>query len=267
VTSKRILNVLRKEWAVMRSSPSNLLYVVLIPLLLTGQALLLIWLVSRFVGGQAVTAAMIRAAPQDAAGSLPSLSSADQFRVLLASQFNFFLLVIPAMIANVFATLSIVEEKVTRTLEPLLATPVRTWELLVGKALSGAIPALLTTWACAGIFVAAVAGLGWGHLLGFVIGPSWYLSLLLLTPAVVAMSFVLGVIGSSRANDPKSAQNIAVIIVLPIFALIGVQVTGLVWFTPILTLILALGIWAADLLLVYTAVALFKRESIVIRWR
>ena len=267
MTAKRILNVLRKEWAVMRSSPSNLLYVLLIPLLLTGQALLLIWLVSRFVGGQGVTAAMIRAAPQDAAGSLPSLSSADQFRVLLASQFNFFLLVIPAMIANVFATLSIVEEKVTRTLEPLLATPVRTWELLAGKALSGAIPAFVATWVCAGLFVGAAVGLGWGHLLRFILSATWYLALFLLTPAVAVMSFVLGVIGSSRASDPKGAQGIAIVIVLPIFVLIGVQVTGLVWFTPILTLILALGISAIDLLLVNIAVKLFKRESIVIRWR
>lgn len=267
MTGRRILNVLRKEWVVMRSSFSNLLYVVLIPLLLTGQALLLIWLVSHFVGGQAVTGAMIQSAPETAADSLPSLSSVDQFRVLLLSQFNFFLLIVPAMIANVFATLSIVEEKVTRTLEPLLATPVRTWELLVGKALSGAIPALLATWACAAIFLGCAVGLGWSHLLGFVLTLTWYLSLFLLTPAVAVMSFVLGVIGSSRASDAKSAQNIAVIIVLPIFVLIGVQVTGLVWFTPILTLILALGIGAIDLLLVTIAVKLFQRESIVIRWR
>ena len=166
MTRKRILNVLRKEWAVMSSSLSNLLYVVLIPLLLTGQALLLIWLVSHFVSGEGVTEAMLQAAPRYAADSLPSLPLADQFRVLLLSQFNFFLLIVPAMIANVFATLSIVEEKVTRTLEPLLATPVRTWELLVGKALSGAIPALLATWACAGIFVGCAVGLGWSDLLG-----------------------------------------------------------------------------------------------------
>lgn len=262
---RRIVNVLRKEWAVMASSFSNLLYVALIPLLLTGQALLLVWLVSRFVGGQVMTTSMLEAAP--AAGMLSSLSSADQFRVLLLSQFNFFLLIVPAMIANVFATLSIVEEKLTRTLEPLLATPVRTWELLVGKALSGAIPAFVVTWACAGIFLLSAVGLGWKHLLRFVLTSTWYLSLFLLTPAVAVMSFVLGVIGSSRASDPKSAQNIAIVIVLPIFALIGVQVTGLVWFTPTLTLILSLGIAGIDAILVWLAVRLFKRESIVVRWR
>lgn len=50
------------------------------------------------------------------------------------------------MIAKNIATFSIVEEKQTKTLEPLLATPVQTWELLIGKALSGAIPAVIMSW-------------------------------------------------------------------------------------------------------------------------
>ena len=166
-----------------------------------------------------------------------------------------------------FATLSIVEEKVTRTLEPLLATPVRTWELLVGKTLSGAIPALLAAWASAGLFVLLVSLLGWGSLLHHVLTASWYLSLFLLTPAVSIMSFVLGVIGSSRASDAKSAQSLAVIVVFPIFALIAIQVTGLVWFTPLLTGLVALGLGVVDVLLLVVAGRLFARESIVTRWR
>ena len=57
------------------------------------------------------------------------------FRVLLLSQFKFFLLLIPTMIAVSFATFSIIEEKQSRSLEPLLATPVKTREVLLGKAL------------------------------------------------------------------------------------------------------------------------------------
>ncbi|MDO8690324.1 MAG: ABC transporter ATP-binding protein [Dehalococcoidia bacterium] len=58
---------------------------------------------------------------------------------------------LPTMIAINFATFSIVDEKLSGSLEPLLATPVRTWELLLGKALAGVIPALIITWVCAGI--------------------------------------------------------------------------------------------------------------------
>ena len=77
---------------------------------------------------------------------------------------------------------------------------------------------------------------------------------------------VLGVIGSSRARDAKSAQNVAVVIILPVLALIAVQVTGLVWFTPILTLALALGIGIVDIIVLRVAVRLFQRESIVVKW-
>ncbi len=155
----------------------------------------------------------------------------------------------------------------TRTLEPLLATPVRTWELLLGKILSGAIPALAVTWASTGIFILLTISLGWGPLLQWVVDPSWYLSIFLLTPAISILSFVLGVIGSSRASDAKGAQNLAVLVVLPLFALIAVQVSGLVRFTPFLTLVLSVGITALDALLLRLAVRLFARESILIRWR
>lgn len=258
MTAKRIVNVVRKEWLLMVSSPSSLVFGLLIPVLLVGQAIFLAWILPRFLamGNLGI--------PFHGEQGLPE---ADGFRVLILSQFRFFVLLIPAMVANVFATLSIVEEKMTRTLEPLLATPVRTWELLVGKILAGAIPAFVVAWGSAGLFVWIARALGWGGLLRFVITNTWYLSLFLLTPAVSLLSFVLGVIGSSRARDAKGAQNLAVVIVLPIFALIAVQLTGWVWFTPLLTVLLTVGIGAVDVGLVWVAVRLFHRESIVTRWR
>jgi ABC-2 type transport system permease protein len=257
VTTRRIANVLRKEWLLMARSPSNLLFVAVIPLLLVGQALFLSWILPRFL------AVGVPASSTLAEG----LSDVERFRVLLLDQFRFFVLLIPAMVANVFATLSIVEEKVTRTLEPLLATPVRTWELLVGKILAGAVPALTVAWVSTGIFVLLAIALGWGSLLRWVIGPAWYLSVFLLNPAISILSFVLGVIGSSRAGDAKGAQNLAVVVVLPLFALIALQVTGMVRFTPLLTLTLSIGIAVLDAVMLRLAVRLFALESILIRWR
>ena len=131
----------------------------------------------------------------------------------------------------------------------------------------GAIPALVITWLSAGIFLVLVFGIGWGNLSGFVITAGWFLSLFLLTPVVAVLSFILGVIGSSKAKDARSAQNIAVVIILPVLALVGVQVTGILWFTPLLTLVLALGIGIANVIALRVAVRLFQRESIIIQWR
>jgi ABC-2 type transport system permease protein len=104
--------------------------------------------------------------------AVAGLPAGEQLQVFLLSQFNFYLLLIPTMIAVSFATFSIVDEKLSGSLEALLATPVRTWELLLGKVLSGAVPALLVTWVCAIIFILGVVGLGWGQLVGLVLTPS-----------------------------------------------------------------------------------------------
>ena len=249
---RRVWNVVRMEWAGIAATPSSLLFLVVIPILLVGQAIFLSWIVPRFVNPAILG---------------QGAGDTDALRLLILRQFPFFVLLIPAMIANVFATLSIVEEKVTRTLEPLLATPVCTWELLVGKIVAGAVPALIVAWASAAIFTAVGCALGWGPLLRTLFTPSFFLSLFLLMPAVSLMSFVIGVIGSSRASDAKAAQNLAVVVIFPIFALIAVQVIGLVEFTAIRTLLLSLALFAADGLLLRAAVRLFARESILTRWK
>lgn len=268
--SRRIGNVLRKEWRVIFSDLNSVLLVTLLPVLIIGQALFFIWLVDRF-GGEAIIANPIfQTALEKLRLAIPSVAgfaAGDQLRVLLLSQLNFYLLLIPTMIAVSFATFSIVDEKLSGSLEALLATPVRTWELLLGKALSGALPALVITWLCGGIFIGGVIGLGWERLVSLLINPAWFISLFLLTPAVAILSFLLGIIGSSRARDAKSAQNMILFVVLPVLLLVGIQVTGLVWFTPLLTLAVALGLSFVDVLVLRVAVGLFQRESIVVKWR
>lgn len=267
---KRIRNILLKEWEVMFTDLNSTLLVTLLPLLIVAQGTLYIWLGVRFAGETALASPFLESALAKLQQALPAvagLSRPEQFHVLLLNQFNFFLLLVPTMIAISFATFSIVDEKLTGSLEALLATPVRTWELLLGKSLAGAIPALIVTWVCAGVFLIGVSGLGWGNLIGFIVTPSWFLSLLLLTPAIALLSFILGVIGSSRAKDSKSAQNMVVVIILPVLALIVLQVTGIILFTPLLTLALALVLGAVDILALRAAVRLFQRETIVVSWR
>ena len=69
------------------------------------------------------------------------------------------------------------------------------------------------------------------------------------------------------AKDAKNAQNLIVFIVLPVLIVIGVQVTGLVWFDLAQTLGLALGVFFLDYLVLRVAVKLFQREEIVLKWQ
>jgi ABC-2 type transport system permease protein len=270
MSRKRVLNILFKEWQVLFTDIGSTLIVTILPFMIIGQLLLYVWLAVNFAGDKAMEAAVFQNAMEKLTSALPQvagLSSLEQFRVLLLNQFTFFLLLIPAMISINTVTFSIIDEKLSGSLEALLATPVRTWELLLGKALAGAIPALLVTWICAGAFLIAVTAMGWGKMVGVVVNPVWFLSLFLLTPAVTVLSFLLGVIGSARAKDSKSAQNSVMFIILPLFALIAVQVTGVVWFDTVTTLLLGLALFAIDYVVLKAAVRLFQRESIVVKWR
>ena len=112
-----------------------------------------------------------------------------------------------------------------------------------------------------------VWAVGWAEVIGFVVTARWFLTLFLLTPAVAILSFMLGIAGSSRAKDARGAQNIALVIILPVLGLIGIQITGIVWFTPWLILVLALAIAIAAFVSLRAAVRLFRRESIVVQWR
>lgn len=269
MSNKRIINILKKEWRVQSRDINSILFVTLLPLLIIGQALLIIWLVERFGGDALLANNMLQGAIENLRDALPAVSGLEiegQLQVFLLSQMNVYLLMIPTMIAISFATFSIVDEKLSGSLEALLATPVRTWELLLSKALAGAVPALLVTWVCALVLILGVVGIGWGKTVNMIVTPSLFLSLFFLTPGVALLSFLLGVIGSSRAKDARSAQNIVLAIIFPVLAIIGLQVSGLVWLTPLVTLALALGVAVLDIFILRIAVRLFQRESIVVKW-
>ena len=242
---RRITNILFKEWQVLLTDVSSMILVTVLPFVIVGQGVLYIWLASNFGGEKMLAAPLFQTAISKIINAVPAVANlpgSQQIQVLLLTQFNFFLLLIPTLIAVSVATFSIVDEKQTGSLEALLATPVRTWELLLGKALAGAIPAIIMTWLSAGVFLLVVRALGWGNVIGDVVTGAWLLNVFLVTPAVAILSFILGVTGSSKAKDAKSAQNGILIIVLPVIALIALQVTGVVWFTPLFTLILGVVI-------------------------
>lgn len=270
MTRRRIFNILRKEWRVLAGDATTFLLIAFLPFMILGEAMVAILLIAN-IGGEAMIAnPFFQGALQKLIASIPEaavLPAIDRVKLLLLTQLNFFILLIPTMIAIYSAAYSIVEEKLSRSLEPLLATPVRTWELMLGKALAGAIPALVMTWVCASISLLVVAILGLVHLIPFVVTATWFLNLFLLAPAIAVLSFLLGVIGSSRAKDFRNAQNLVLFIIFPVFGLIALQVTGVVWFTPLLTLVLGLAIGLIDFLVLRIAVRLFQRESIVVRWR
>ena len=77
-----------------------------------------------------------------AAGAHPELSADARVQYFLFQQFLMVFLLMPITGAMALAAHAIVGEKQARTLEPLLATPITTVELLVAKVLGALVPTL-----------------------------------------------------------------------------------------------------------------------------
>ncbi|MGE3913392.1 MAG: ABC transporter permease subunit, partial [Chloroflexota bacterium] len=140
------------------------------------------------------------------AASDPAAVSA--FQEILVDQILVLFMLAPLFIPLTIASYSIIGEKQLRTLEPLLSTPVRTWELLAAKSVAAMVPGVLVSWASyAGFLTLGSYFIGSGVVLP-ALAPVWLVSFGLLAPLFALLAVGMAVIASSRTNDPRAAQQL-----------------------------------------------------------
>jgi ABC-2 type transport system permease protein len=199
--------------------------------------------------------------------SNPSLPSVEAFQLLVVDQILVLYMLAPLFIPLTIASYSIIGEKQLRTLEPLLATPIRTWELLAAKSVAAIIPGMLVGWVSYAAFLVLAGWIATPAVLRHALGPVWLVSFGVLSPLFALLAVAMAVIASSRTNDPRAAQQLGAVIILPISALLSAQVFGFVRLDVSHALMLARAALLADVALLWLAVRLFDRETILTRWR
>lgn len=155
--------------------------------------------------------------------NIPAKLAAQGF---IVTNFMAYFLLIPAMVPMAIATQSVIGEKVARSLEPQLATPMEVSELLTGKTLAAALPALVATWAVFVAYGLVNGAIADPRLSRFVFSDVWITAMLTLVPLICLFSVLLGIVVSSRVNDPRTAQQIGGFVVIPIIALAVAQFFG-----------------------------------------
>lgn len=177
------------------------------------------------------------------------------------------LALVPIVSALTIVTTAIVTEKQARTLEPLLATPLTTGELLaakVGVAFAGAM-------ALSALGYVLLTGAAW--LLGSPGVAGTFLTLepmllvWLVAPAASLLTLVLGAIVSTRAKDARSAQQFGAVVIVPFVAVFMSGVTGGGMFPPAGLVAVAAVLVALSLVLWRIAAARFARERMLTDWR
>ena len=266
----RVSALVGKELREFRANPAALVPVVVLIVVCTVLPFLIV-VVLPWATGQTLTSdrtlQQVLTLARQRMPELAALPPDEAAEVFLFQQFLLLYLIAPIVGAVSLAAYTVVGEKQGRTLEPLLTTPLSTAEMLIAKVLASFLPSLVIEAVGLCLYFASIAvltspGVLWSLLslrsliLIGVLGPFASLAALQATIAV-----------SSRVNDPRSAQQVAVLLILPLMLMLVGQIAGAFFLSSPMLLLLSLGMAAAWVVLILLSVALFERETILTRWK
>ena len=174
------------------------------------------------------------------------------------------LLVVPAVIPASIAAYSVVGERDQGTLEPLLTTPVRRGELLIGKALVAAVPAVGIAYILFALAVILAHFFAANPTVAATLteGPH-ILAQALFAPLLALWSIGVGTAISARSSDVRVAQQLGTLASLPplaVTALVSFQVVPLGVWTAVG---FGLGLLVLDIVMWRGVMATFDRERLI----
>jgi len=231
---------------------------------------LVIFLVPMVMGRTLEQSGEFTEAAANAVGRIPELAGLSGnalVQTFLFHQFSLLLLLVPIVSATALATHAVIGEKQSRALEPLLATPISTIELLAAKTLTPFLFALGLTWTAVGLEVGGTIAIGEPGVWRAIVGPRLFILFGLLGPLVELASLQVSVIVSSRTNDPRSAQQLTALLILPVTIVFVAQLMGLFIVGPSALLLGGVACAVLNAVLGWVGVRVFQRENILTRWR
>ena len=185
----------------------------------------------------------------------------------LMDSFSIFFLIASVTIPTAIASYSLVGEKLQKSLEPLLATPMTDGDILLGKSISGFLVPVASVYVGSIIFMALMDHFTQG-VLGYLYYPNWHMAAILLAvPLASLMSVEINIIISARMTDARSAQQTGTLLILPFILLYLASELGIFPFTDANLLILSGVLALIDIAFFFVSKATFQREEILTRWK
>ncbi len=259
----RIKAIIGKEWAEVFKNRFVLVTTIMLPFVFTALPLGILYSIGLTPSGDSAGGLPPQMLPKGASG----LSAREQTQLLIIFQFLPLYILMPAVIPIAIAAASIVGEKTTRSLEALLATPVTTGELLLGKGLAAAIPGLAATWGAFAVFALGTAILASSGVVAQLLSPVWFVAILVVGPLFSVTAVGIALIISSRVNDARMAEQVSMLVVLPVLGLLVGQAVGVLVLNVRVFFVLAGILAVIDAIVVWLAVRLFQRETILTKWK
>ena len=193
---------------------------------------------------------------------IPDSASGPQVKAAVGV-ISLLMLIVPIVIPPVIAAHSVVGERDQGTLEPVLTTPVRASELLLGKAVAAFLPSVGIAYAIYLIVLISVR-IGAAHVVSNVVfHPPQLVAQILFTPLLALWSIWVGIGVSTRASDVRVAQQLATIGSLPLLGFTSLLSFQLIKPSVPLAIGLALALLAVDIAAWRVVSRLFDRERLV----
>lgn len=230
----------------------------------------LVAVVAPSVSGESLEEGELGEAARRAAAIIPELATLEggaQVQAFLFHQFLLLLLLVPVVGSMSLAAHSVISEKQGRSLEPLLATPITTVELLAAKSLTPFLVSLAFLMFAMSLYVLGIAATAAPGVWRTLLGARTILLAGIAAPLVSLTGLQTSVLVSSRVNDPRSAQQLGSLIIVPItFAFVAQMLGQYVWSLASLLTTLALLV-IINIALLLAGVWVFRRETILMRWK
>ena len=256
-----------KEWEEVFKNKLVFFTVIFLPLVLAALPLIVFWTTNRFDAAE-FTGSNGGDLP---AGFLEELCSglgeADCVMIYMGNLFTTMFMILPMIIPVTIAAYSIVGEKTARSLEPLLATPITTLELIIGKAIAAVVPAIAATWFAFGVYLGGAFFMVNRPVFAELVAPQWLVAIGLVGPLLALLGVALAIIISSRVSDPRVAEQLAGLVVLPLMMVVIGQSVGWLLIDQTMVYIMGVVVIVLDAVLFYFAVQVFEREHILTRWK
>ncbi len=191
--------------------------------------------------------------------ALPSSSSSG----LRHEDVLLYMLGIPAIVPAVIAAYAVAGERQQGTLEPVLTTPIRSRELLLGKALAVLVPSLAIAYGVFALVLALIALFAHAGVASAVFRAPDLLAQVLFTPLLAGWSIWIGVAISTRAGDVRVAQQLGMLASLPSLAITTLTALGVIPPSPALAFGAAVVLVIANRVGWRLASSSFDRERLV----
>lgn len=174
-----------------------------------------------------------------------------------------YLLGIPVLVPATIAAAAIAGERQQGTLEPVLTTPIRREEFLLGKALAVLIPSVVIAYGVYTVFLVAVKLFAQPGVASGILQVPDILAQVVYTPLIACWAIWVGIAISTRASDARVAQQLSLLGNLPLVALSSLISLDIIHATLRLALVLGAALLLGDVLGWRIVAPLFDRERLI----